>query len=218
MPKKPDSQIRRPPTDVIFDRHLPRVNGKCRWCGEPVDEKTWFGGKRLLWHAVCHLEFMIIIRPEMARREVEKRDHGICVDCGEDFTERYRFVRERDAWVNENNAGNWYTGSHRDERVDGYYQWVLVRLVSMWHVDHKTPLWKVAHLPPEKRIEYFKLANIITRCDECHKVKSRGETSERSHLDRLADVDLEEAPRSRWGSRKIPTRPFDRRHRPLRPK
>lgn len=53
-------------------------------------------------------------------------------------------------------------------------------------VEHRTPLWKVRHIPDGQRVKYFGPENLWLNCDPCHKAKSRAEAAERAHLKRVA--------------------------------
>ncbi len=68
-------------------------------------------------------------------------------------------------------------------------------------IDHRVPLWKVAHLPPAKRRQYFLPGNLQLLCCDCHKRKSGKESAERAHHKRLVE------PKKPKG-RKLPVRPF----------
>lgn len=191
-----DVEVRKPPVDAQFALHLPRVRGKCRWCGEScAGEKTRFGGDRIHWHATCRQEFVIIAFPDGARDAVFARDKGICCDCGGDFSQEYIFRPEFKARI-EDGVSIWNGGDHAT------YNPII--WVSLWHVDHKVPLWKVRHLPPIQRLAYFKLANMVTRCRRCHDRKTVKETGERKHFDHLSDKAPK--PKSRWPKRTFPKR------------
>lgn len=77
-----------------------------------------------------------------------------------------------------------------------------------WAVDHHIPLWKVATLPPEQRIEYFRLPNLVTRCKDCHARKTAAEAAERAKIKRIARGGKVVRRPMRAGSRKIPSRPW----------
>jgi hypothetical protein len=77
-------------------------------------------------------------------------------------------------------------------------------------VEHDMPLWLIAHLPPEQRRSYFGPTNLRLRCSRCHQRKTNGEASTRAKGNRL-----KAGPKS--GRRKIPSRGFQKGHRPLRP-
>lgn len=73
---------RKPPYKAHLALHLPRLRGKCQWCGLPTKEKTHCGLLRY-WHKDCEEEFRIIVFPATARSRVERRDKRLCADCGE---------------------------------------------------------------------------------------------------------------------------------------
>lgn len=66
-----------------------------------------------------------------------------------------------------------------------------------WHVDHNIPLWKVPLGDYDKRIWYWTLPNLVTRCIGCHKLKSKREEAEQAHHDRLAKKRAGKAARQR---------------------
>lgn len=47
-------------------------------------------------------------------------------------------------------------------------------------VDHRVPLWSVAHLPDEERRWYFGPGNLWLLCTRCHALKTRREAGERA--------------------------------------
>lgn len=190
-----EKRVRKPPVGAVFALHKPLDRrGWCNWCGEPVTETTGTRGWLRWWHDGCEGEYHIIIRPDAARRAVFKRDEGICADCGEDWSERV--VLRKNFEVSCQPDGLWDIRKKADreeamrvyhaERAEGYWRYTDLVEISLWHVDHHIPLWKVAHLPDIQRIEYFKLANLITRCEPCHKRKSKREAAERGKFNRLA--------------------------------
>lgn len=177
---RPLIEVRKPPVDAVFALHLPQVTGKCRWCGKPTDEPG-----RKVWHTACEIEFKIIIMPDVARRALEQRDHGICCDCGADWSERYKFRKGPEYWS---------AGAKVTEVI-----WI-----SLWHNDHKVPLWKVRGMDPLKRLEYFKLANMVTRCERCHALKTSDEAGEKAKYDRRDPAIARKAKPSRsWPKRSM---------------
>jgi 5-methylcytosine-specific restriction endonuclease McrA len=72
----------------------------------------------------------------------------------------------------------------REERATGEYQ--EIERVCALEVDHKVPLWSVAHLPPDERRPFFGPGNIWLLCPRCHKDKSRREAAERAAMKRAA--------------------------------
>lgn len=57
--------------------------GTCRWCNKCIYKpKTRQINKRRRWHPECQNEFWTVTDHRYAKREVKKRDKGICSDCG----------------------------------------------------------------------------------------------------------------------------------------
>lgn len=193
------ADIRKPPVEAVFALHLPRKKGKCRWCGKPVTESS-----RHVWHAACEAEFRVIIDPTAARRAMERRDHGVCCACGEDWNDRYRAMAGAVVWIADDGA-SWFASQPHPSlpHAASHYAFTLLRKVSLWHVDHDIPLWKVVHMPALQRIEYFKLANMKTRCEPCHKVKSRREEAEKAKMDHQAGEGRKDRPKRQWGQRRM---------------
>jgi 5-methylcytosine-specific restriction endonuclease McrA len=215
--------VRKPPIGAVLRLHPQGQRGICGWCGEAVTETTPVRGWLKYWHDACAAEMAIIEQPDAARRAVLARDKGICCDCGADWSDAVRFIPE--FYVSKNRVdpegmepelyspgpkpGTWVQLSHeyfdwsarREQRVRCPY--VSLVAISLWHVDHKVPLWKVRHLPALQRIEFFKLANLITRCEPCHKIKTSKEAAERAHLNELASGKKPKQAR-KFGSRQMP--------------
>lgn len=246
------SDVRKPPLDEIFALHLPQERGKCRWCGKPTDDRD-SRGKLRWWHPECEVIVQMLARAEVLRRHVFNRDLGICAKCGEDYSERARFVptyvvskREMELWTDEarsnpsehvspgprpdqfvrlswENEGEWWGGKR--DRVR--YPYVALTAISMWQVEHRTPLWKVAHMPAVQRIAYFMLDAVETWCEVCHKFKTAKESADRAKINaRLKEPEAK--PKRAWtsrplesgngfppkGSQKISPRPFQKRRKP----
>lgn len=198
---------RRPPVSEIHRLHLPRQAGKCDWCGLPQEERTPVRKQLKLRHSVCDTELNIVQNPAAARAALWVRDSGVCAGCGGDFAFAHHYVPERKRpdgtagtsfAFNNDRTGHWFAD---DSAVLGRganavlgVLFTPVRSISMWHVDHKVPLWKVAHMPAIERVAFFKLPNLQTLCDQCHERKSAKETAERHHFDRLARSPKERLP------------------------
>lgn len=212
------NEVRKPPIGAVYALHLPRERGKCDWCGLPCEERTPVRKQLRQTHYACSAEIQLITNPNVARWHVEKRDHGICVDCGEDWSQAVRLVP--DFYVSVAYQERYETSDRVTPGPDGKrlvhlsesegYAYVSLKGISLWHVDHKIPLWKVRHMPEAQRVEYFKLHNLITRCEPCHKIKSRKESSERAHYRALAEPteskkDKKQKPRMKrpWAKRKM---------------
>lgn len=217
------NELRTAPVKAVFALHPQGKRGSCQWCGKPTDERTPALGKRRWWHAACELEYQICIRTDVARQAVEQRDHCICADCGRDCTNDYRARPEYSATIHEGRQHSWLPdvpGDWFGKRGGGVQIfWNPIVWVSLWHVDHHIPLWKVQHLPPLPRIEYFKLGNLVTRCERCHALKSKKESAERAHFKRLPKKQKRRAEfKHKWPKQKLRSRGFPKGHRPMRGK
>lgn len=227
------SDVRTPPIGAVYAKFLPRVLGKCDWCGEACEDRTPVRKQLRQTHYNCDAEIQIIKNPSAARYAVLRRDKGICVDCREDWSEKYRYVPRRiggaidvilaQAVPNPNWPSGYYVATRsrwHPTIPPEYFEFVEVVAVSLWHVDHKIPLWKARHMPPVQRIEYFKLANLITRCERCHTFKSKREAAERAKFNGMAEDAAgtnKPARKSKWPKgRKIQSAGFQRGHRPMR--
>lgn len=210
------ADVRKPPVRAVTSQHKQGVRGLCGWCGLAVEEKTEVRGYLKYWHDACDIERSIIEQPAMARYYVEKRDHGICCDCGEDWSQMSVFRPanptgahhpgddpDPDRYSPGPKPGTWCIVSHR-----GGAPYIELLVISLWHVDHKVPLWKVRHMPDLQRLEYFKLANLITRCHRCHAFKTRKEAADRAKFNDQGDPEPEpEKPKRKWSSRPMGKRP-----------
>jgi 5-methylcytosine-specific restriction endonuclease McrA len=56
--------------------------GHCRWCNLPIyqDDGTTLNMRRR-WHPDCLHDYLIITRSNYAKRQVKKRDKGVCAVC-----------------------------------------------------------------------------------------------------------------------------------------
>lgn len=66
--------------------------GTCRWCNKTIyKEDGMTENKRRRWHPGCTHEYLIITDHRYAKRQVKKRDKGICAGCG-------AYCRYRNEW------------------------------------------------------------------------------------------------------------------------
>lgn len=146
--------------------HWESEKGHCRWCGKPVlhekGDKTGEINARKRWHTPCLSSYKIAAWPKEARKALAKRDKGRCCDCGE--------IAKR--WLSRNRRPRKKTGD-----IAGNY--TQVKYVRAFEVDHEVPLWSVAKLPDAKRVHYFMLDNLRSRCPACHQAKTLREGIER---------------------------------------
>lgn len=200
MPSRtPRDDVRKPPVRAVLSQHKQGVRGLCGWCGLAVEETTEVRGWLKFWHAACELEMGVITAPAQARAALFDRDKGICSECGEDWSGRYVFRPGGSIFI----CGTWpETKQFRAERMEGFWVYSEVIWVSLWHGDHKVPLWKVRHLHDLQRLEYFKLHNLVTLCERCHAFKTKREAAERAKFNEQADPKPEK-PKAKWQSRKM---------------
>lgn len=178
--------VRSPPIKELMAKHLPNEPGKCCWCGLKIDEKTPTGREsKASWHPACLHDYKIIMQPSYARDVVYSRDRGICKRCGKDA----RLPLATKPKI----------GGFPGEVID----------IPDWRVEHLVPLWKVADMPPEQRIEYFRISNMETWCFSCCTIKSAKEASERAHHKRLRKP--KDKGESRWPSRSMGNPNFKRK-------
>lgn len=168
--RRPDH--RRPPMPPQFDTK--KDPGWCRWCARPIwlDEHRRRVNARRRWHDRCLGQYFLLTRPDVQRDAVFERDQGRCYICG-------------------NVAGTIYRKPYGNTpliRIDGTFraEYCEIEWVQDWQVEHKIPLWKVAHLPDAERIKYFLLDNLGTACTRpCHERKTAEENAERAKLERV---------------------------------
>lgn len=174
--------IRKPPLPAIFLRFHPL--GECRWCGcaiykngnpcEFAPRRNWHDGR--LGEPDCLYAFKLLTDPATQRAAVWKRDRGLCYICG-------RAPRT---------GTDYYLpyGESLSIGVDdfGRFEFVAIEWRSGWQLEHKVPLWKVAHLPDAQRLKYFQLGNLGIACTKpCAERKTAREAAERAKLYRLAE-------------------------------
>jgi 5-methylcytosine-specific restriction endonuclease McrA len=66
--------------------------GRCRWCNKPIYQKgSRKINKRRRWHDECLHDCLIITDPKYLKREVKKRDKGVCAKCKKKCTYRWEW-------------------------------------------------------------------------------------------------------------------------------
>jgi 5-methylcytosine-specific restriction endonuclease McrA len=86
--KKAKRQIqsyRKPPMPAWFNT---TPAGICRWCNTPIFNDKGEINLRRRWHKDCLHPYFLLTRQSYAKREIKKRDKGVCCDCGKKC--RYR--------------------------------------------------------------------------------------------------------------------------------
>jgi hypothetical protein len=162
-------------------------NGRpiCRWCGEEVPK-----GRRSWCSDACVQEFTIRRSSSTLRFHVERRDGGVCAECGLDTDRVERIFRQLRGGY-RGHSRMWMARSWRTQReqISGYGLNVADNVRRHWRArwkawqdrlieagwDHETrngtkSLWQADHI--EAVIEGgggCGLDNIQTLCVPCHK-------------------------------------------------
>ncbi|MET0293468.1 MAG: HNH endonuclease signature motif containing protein [Phenylobacterium sp.] len=163
---------RRPPL-ALADR----VRGTCRWCGEPILHEAGarvgeVNGRRF-WHPACVEAYKLSAWRREQVRFVRKRDGARCAACAAA-------------------PKKWKPGrTGKDKETGARYQ--RVRRSCALELDHRTPLWSIAHLPETERRAYYAPGNLQLLCPPCHKAKTVREAGERAaarrpHVPAEADI------------------------------
>ena len=196
-------------------QHRPHAPGKCPWCGLEQTERTPVRKLLKHMHAACQAELDVVKGAGYARWHVFTRDHGICAKCGDDYSQMHRFEPEHRDRITKLPTISYDTygwGTKHEVRIP----YTALRAVSLWHVDHKVPLWKVRHMPPLERVVYFKLANLVTLCDDCHSRKTGKEAADREKV-RKSVKGAPKQTRFKWQKgRKLQGRGFQKGQRTMR--
>lgn len=174
------------------------VTGTCKWCGRDDVKKP-----AIYWHRECADLYLLHTRPEIQKRFLLKRDGQRCAGCGAvpmkwlagpvicitydpDRTLYWGTPAEQAEWRAlywERQKGPWIDLT-KAERDTGEHQ--NITRVCALEVDHRTPLWSIAHLRPDDRRPFFGPDNLWLLCPTCHKAKSRREAAERAAVRRAA--------------------------------
>ena len=136
-------------------RYSEAPRGTCRWCGTAIVHESGphrgEPNRRRRWHPACVDEYNQS-DPREARRQIRKRDRGICAQCGCDTQALKREVRGRGRAARLRALGF---------RVRG----------SLWDLDHVVPLIDGGTHNPE---------NLQTLCNPCHRKKTADEARRRA--------------------------------------
>lgn len=144
---------------------LGKRESQCRWCGDKITGPyAW----QRSWHSAghgdardCKHEWLLHTDTDVQYRFLVKRDG---LECG--------YYGKMDGHFES--AGTYYFDPVRERG------WSAVRWSVKLEVDHIIPLWKVAHLPPEKRRAYFGPENLWLLSKPAHKLKTKLEAAERA--------------------------------------
>ena len=156
-------------------------SGQCTWCETPVlherGPKTGAVNINRTWHTVCAAEWKLHAMRPVQLRFVQARDGDRCAECCAAPT---TFVS--DHW------GRKFSQLH-DCRTAERLPYTPLRLVSTLELDHKIPLWSVAHLVASERRRFHGPENLWLLCPVCHKAKTAREAGERSRAKQAAKLD-----------------------------
>lgn len=190
-------------------RYFPEPRGEhygqlmwCKWCDRPIPEVI--AGKRStqrLWHPECKDQFFLHTRLEHQFAFLVGRDGERCAwpKCGCSPT-KWRagpvirltvepgrpiywgtpeeqaewasrlWTRPQGRWADLTKE-EWETGAQQD-----------IDRVCALEVDHRVPLWAVAHLPDDARRAYFGPGNLWLLCPAHHRAKTAQEARLRADV------------------------------------
>jgi 5-methylcytosine-specific restriction protein A len=145
----------------------PNGRGLCRWCGVEVPPR-----RRTFCGDVCVHEWRIRTDPGYVRQQVERRDRGVCAECGRDSGLLPSILREMKR------------ESERQETVLGWTRWredgrprFGHRTIDRFAKEHRIPLyghtWEADHIVPvvegggECGLDGYR-----TLCRRCHSLET----------------------------------------------
>lgn len=193
------TDLRRPPMP-FFDAAPPG----CRWCGVAEGAHANHPGREYAvggcWHDDCLTAYAIAVSSKAQRFFVEKRDFGLCVDCG--ANREHAEARRKQALLDAKLIAPecWEITHHgvghrdRELRCKAPCTWIRPGIIRDWsalpawvgwEADHIVPLWSVDRsLPWPEVIRFWSLENLQTLCAACHKRKCAAEAAERAAIRR----------------------------------
>lgn len=146
----------------------PHRDGLCRWCSGPVTPP------RRSWCSDACVQEYLAGDPKALRGEVEKRDRGVCAECGRDtatLATKLRAILDpfyafRATWTQKKRALRW---DH-----------LLLRLRLTKRTCILRHLWEADHIVPVCEGGANELANLRTLCLPCHKAETRALAARRA--------------------------------------
>lgn len=183
----------------------------CRWCGKRIP--LVIDGKKStqrFYHPECKREYYLHTQLREQFDFLIERDGERCamVGCGATpvkwnpgpvFTMTADSIR-KGFRANEPDMIEWaaqlweaadkpWQERTEEEAQIGAQQSLCYRSRAL-EVDHRIPLWEVAHLPDDERRWYFGPGNLWLLCPPCHKAKTRREAARRAFEKRMAIAQL----------------------------
>ncbi len=141
-----------------FRRANGRQRGQCTWCGKPVGK-----GRRTWCSDACGEAFYRQHDWTYIRRQVLKRDQGICAHCGFDA------LKVKRIWDHLRRRGAF---EYRKHYMDFMSSMGFHSLID--------DLWQAHHIKPRSQGGTHDLANLETVCVACHKIENARQAAERA--------------------------------------
>ncbi len=182
----------------------------CRWCGKVIP--LVINGKKStqrFYHPECKTEYYLHTQLPVQFDFLVNRDGEKCamIGCGATpikwnsgpvhtmTANSIRRAFRADApdmveWAAQLWEGPEPWAERTDEEQQIGAQQSLGYRSSALEVDHRIPLWEIAHLPDDERRAYFGPENLWLLCPPCHKAKTRREAAQRARERRMVLAQL----------------------------
>jgi 5-methylcytosine-specific restriction protein A len=158
------------PDDVWKIERAPSGRALCRWCKMEVPK-----GRRTFCSAPCVHEWRIRNSPVYARKQVYKRDRGVCKECGRsaaDLVEKLSRERPSLKVGDDHEAQKLAWAALLDSLIaEGFDRYSLLERI-LWQADHIVEVINGGGT--------CGLDNLQTLCVPCHKRKTRRLAAERA--------------------------------------
>lgn len=156
-----------------YQRRGPNGRCFCRWCSKEVP-----AGRRSFCGKECIHEWKIRSQPGYARKQVFKRDGGMCKLCSLD-TEKIVKRLESIYYTVTYRRSDYEAALLELEEIAGSYPWAVPKnfryngnLRSLWHADHIKPVVEGGG--------ECGLDNLRTLCVPCHKKETKALAARRA--------------------------------------